>query len=142
MNGCVDVFRSCSSVQFVRCEQVSQPCRARKSVACVSLTTYCVCLRLPVRLFDDCFVAYTSPEVAFAPAMQISSLRRSITEEFFDLCSCMFQLSECPPDSFPFFRIVDDRIHRVTVAQFCSISMPVDFCRHFIGKNSDKCLSL
>ena len=25
-------------------------------------------------------------------------------------------------------------IHRVTVTQFCSISMLVDFCRHFVGK--------
>ena len=26
------------------------------------------------------------------------------------------------------------RIHRVTVTQFCSISMPVDFCRRLVGK--------
>ena len=24
--------------------------------------------------------------------------------------------------------------HRVTVTEFCSISMPVDFCRHLVGK--------
>ena len=32
----------------------------------------------------------------------------------------------------------------VTMTQFCSIglSMPVYFCRHLVGKNSEKCLSL
>ena len=33
-------------------------------------------------------------------------------------------------------------IHGVTVTQFCSISMPIDFCRHLVGKNSEKRLSL
>jgi len=34
-------------------------------------------------------------------------------------------------------------IHRMTVTLFsCSISMPVDFCRHLVGKKSEKCLSL
>jgi len=32
-------------------------------------------------------------------------------------------------------------IHGVKVTEFCSISMPVDFCRHLVGKLSDKCLS-
>jgi len=26
-------------------------------------------------------------------------------------------------------------IHRATVAYFCPVSMPVDFCRHLVGKN-------
>jgi len=30
----------------------------------------------------------------------------------------------------------------VTVTEFCSISMPVDFRRHLVGKNSEKCLPL
>ena len=29
------------------------------------------------------------------------------------------------------------RIHRVTVKSFCSISMPVVFCRHLVGKNTE-----
>ena len=33
-------------------------------------------------------------------------------------------------------------IHRLTVTSFCSISMSVDFCRHLVGKNSEKCLPL
>jgi len=33
-------------------------------------------------------------------------------------------------------------IHRVTVTQFRSISMPADFCLHLVGKNSEKCLLL
>ena len=32
--------------------------------------------------------------------------------------------------------------HRVTVTYFSSVSMPVDFCHHLVGKNSEKCLSL
>jgi len=31
-----------------------------------------------------------------------------------------------------------NRIHTVTVTSFCSVSMPVDFCRHLVGKNSEK----
>jgi len=27
-------------------------------------------------------------------------------------------------------------VHRVAVTQFCSMSVPVDFCRHLVGKNS------
>ena len=30
-------------------------------------------------------------------------------------------------------------MHRATVTLFCSISMPVDFCRHLVDKNSQKC---
>ena len=33
-------------------------------------------------------------------------------------------------------------IHGVTVKWFRSISMPVDFCRHLVGKSSEKWLSL
>ena len=33
-------------------------------------------------------------------------------------------------------------ICRLTLAKFFSISMPVDFCHHLVGKNSEKCLSL
>jgi len=33
-------------------------------------------------------------------------------------------------------------IHKVTVKSFCSTSVPVDFCRHLVGKKSEKCLSL
>ena len=34
------------------------------------------------------------------------------------------------------------RRRKETVTLFCSISMPVDFYRHLVGKNSEKCLSL
>ena len=33
-------------------------------------------------------------------------------------------------------------IHRVTMTRFCSISMPVDFCRHLVGKNVCYCDSV
>jgi len=35
-----------------------------------------------------------------------------------------------------------ENIHGVTMTEFCSISMPVDFCRHLVGINSAKCSSL
>ena len=35
------------------------------------------------------------------------------------------------------FRAKTSVIHRVTVTQFCSISMPVDFCRRLVGNDND-----
>ena len=39
-----------------------------------------------------------------------------------------------PPPNPAFATAAVYFIHRVTVTKFCSVFLPVDFCRHFVGK--------